>query len=92
MDEVQTRSLEAARIKTQSLLRHQDEHSALELVETFCTLLLDRFAVLVESKVCAEGLEEAVATVIWSAPFLQSSVPELMTVECFAIETPGFSF
>lgn len=47
---------------------------ALELVEMYCDLLLARFGLISNMKELDEGLSEAVSSLIWVAPRIQSDV------------------
>lgn len=46
----------------------------MEIVEMFCDLLLARFGLITQMKALDEGIAEAVASLIWVAPRLQSDV------------------
>lgn len=47
---------------------------ALELVEMYCDLLLARFGLISNMKELDEGLSEAVSSLIWVAPRIQSDI------------------
>lgn len=47
---------------------------ALELVEMYCDLLLARFGLISNMKELDDGLSEAVSSLIWVAPRIQSDV------------------
>lgn len=47
---------------------------ALELVEMYCDLLIARFGLISNMKELDEGLSEAVASLIWVAPRIQSDI------------------
>lgn len=54
---------------------------ALELVEMYCDLLLARFGLISNMKELDEGLSEAVSSLIWVAPRIQSDV-QVFTNNC----------
>lgn len=45
---------------------------ALEIVEMYCDLLLARFGMITNMKELDDGIAEAVSSLIWVAPRLQS--------------------
>lgn len=45
---------------------------AMEIVEMYCDLLLARFGLVSQMKELDEGIAEAVSSIIWVAPRLQS--------------------
>lgn len=47
---------------------------ALEVVEMYCDLLLARFGLIQNMKELDEGIAEAVSSIIWVAPRLQSDI------------------
>lgn len=47
---------------------------ALEIVEMYCDLLLARFGLIQNMKELDEGIAEAVASIIWVAPRIQSDI------------------
>uniref|UniRef100_A0ACB8EBE9 Vacuolar protein sorting-associated protein ist1 n=2 Tax=Sphaerodactylus townsendi TaxID=933632 RepID=A0ACB8EBE9_9SAUR len=52
----------------------------MEILELYCDLLLARFGLIQSMKELDSGLAEAVSTLIWAAPRLQSEVAELKIV------------
>ena len=53
---------------------------AMELVEMYCDLLLARFGLITNMKELDEGIAEAVSSLIWVAPRLQSDCQELKVI------------
>ena len=53
---------------------------AMEIVEMYCDTLLARFGMIEQLKTLDEGIEEAVSSLIWVAPRMQSDVKELKVV------------
>ncbi|MEE6500333.1 hypothetical protein FKM82_003746 [Ascaphus truei] len=52
----------------------------MEILELYCDLLLARFGLIHSMKEMDPGLAEAISTLIWAAPRLQTEVSELKTV------------
>ena len=50
------------------------------MVEMYCDLLLARFGLLETMKVVDEGIAEAVSSLIWVAPRMQTDATELKIV------------
>ncbi|XP_028392994.1 IST1 homolog [Dendronephthya gigantea] len=69
-----------ARIRVEHIIREDYLVEALELLELYCDLLLARFGLIETMKYCEDGLVEAVSTLIWAAPRLQSDVQELKII------------
>jgi len=53
---------------------------AMEIVEMYCDTLLARFGMIEQLKTLDEGIEEAVSSLIWVAPRMQSDIKELKVV------------
>lgn len=53
---------------------------AMELVEMYCDLLITRFGMIQQMKTLDDGLAEAISSLIWVAPRLQTDVNELKIV------------
>ncbi|XP_071052586.1 IST1 homolog [Onthophagus taurus] len=53
---------------------------AMEVVEMYCDLLLARFGLITQMKDLDEGIAEAIASIMWVAPRLQSDCPELKVI------------
>ncbi|KAL4630276.1 hypothetical protein GN956_G16106 [Arapaima gigas] len=71
---------ERARIRVEHIIREDYLVEAMEILELYCDLLLARFGLIQSLKQLDPGLQEAVSTLIWAAPRLQSEVTELKIV------------
>ncbi|MCI4383205.1 hypothetical protein PGIGA_G00023620 [Pangasianodon gigas] len=71
---------ERARIRVEHIIREDYLVEAMEILELYCDLLLARFGLIQSMKELDPGLQEAVSTLIWAAPRLQSEVTELKIV------------
>uniref|UniRef100_A0A8D0BPR0 IST1 homolog n=1 Tax=Salvator merianae TaxID=96440 RepID=A0A8D0BPR0_SALMN len=71
---------ERARIRVEHIIREDYLVEAMEILELYCDLLLARFGLIQSMKELDPGLAEAVSTLIWAAPRLQSEVAELKMV------------
>ncbi|XP_019723013.1 IST1 homolog isoform X2 [Hippocampus comes] len=71
---------ERARIRVEHIIREDYMVEAMEILELYCDLLLTRFGLIQSMKELDPGLQEAVSTLIWAAPRLQSEVVELKMV------------
>lgn len=73
---------QSARIRVENIIRQDEAVELLEILELYCELLLARIGLL-EGKECDPGLEEAVTTIIYTAP--RTEVKELQQIrEIFA--------
>ncbi|XP_031559141.1 IST1 homolog isoform X2 [Actinia tenebrosa] len=71
---------ERARIRVEHIIREDYLVEALEVLELYCDLLLARFGLIETMSYCDEGMIEAVTSLIWVAPRLQTDVQEFRTV------------
>ncbi|XP_001497973.2 IST1 homolog isoform X1 [Equus przewalskii] len=71
---------ERAGIRVEHIIREDYLVEAMEILELYCDLLLARFGLIQATKELDSGLAEAISTLIWAAPRLQSEVPELKIV------------
>ncbi|XP_075045236.1 IST1 homolog [Mixophyes fleayi] len=71
---------ERARIRVEHIIREDYLVEAMEILELYCDLLLARFGLIQSMKELEPGLTEAVSTLIWAAPRLQTEVSELKIV------------
>lgn len=71
---------ERARIRVEHIIREDYLVEAMEMLELYCDLLLARFGLIETQQYCDEGMIEAVTSLIWVAPRLQSDVQELRIV------------
>ncbi|XP_070575078.1 IST1 homolog isoform X2 [Ptychodera flava] len=69
-----------ARIRVEHIIREDYLVEAMELLEMYCDLLLARFGLIETMKTLDDGLAEAVSTVIWAAPRMQTDIPEIRVV------------
>lgn len=69
-----------ARIRVEHIIREDYLVEAMELLEMYCDLLLARFGLIQSQKELDAGLEEAIASIIWATPRLQSDVQEMKSV------------
>lgn len=71
---------ERARIRVEHIIREDYLVEAMEMLELYCDLLLARFGLIETQQYCEEGMIEAVTTLMWSAPRLQTDVQELRVI------------
>nr|CAG4645815.1 EOG090X0DNH [Lynceus sp. MCZ IZ 141354] len=71
---------ERAKIRVEQIIREDYMVEAMEVVEMYCDLLLARFGLIQQMKTLDEGLAEAISSLIWIAPRLQSDVAELKII------------
>lgn len=69
-----------ARIRVECIIREDYLVEAMELVEMLCDLLIARFGLIQQEKEMDEGLAEAISSLIWVAPRLQSDCQELKVI------------
>jgi vacuolar protein sorting-associated protein IST1 len=81
---------ESARIRVENIIRSDMNTELLEILELYCELLTAR-AGLLEQKECDPGLEEAVKSIIYSAPKIEG-VKELSIVRQLLAEKYGKEF
>ncbi|CAH1988384.1 unnamed protein product [Acanthoscelides obtectus] len=72
--------IERAKIRVEYIIREDYLVEALEIVEMYCDLLLARFGLISNMKDLDEGIAEAVSSLIWVAPRLQSDIQELKVI------------
>lgn len=80
---------ESARIRVENIVREDIYVELLEMLELYCELLLARIGLL-DKKECDPGLEEAVKTIIFSAP--HTDLKEIHTVRDLLIHKFGTEF
>jgi len=71
---------ERAKIRVEHIIREDYMVEAMEVLEMYCDLLLARFGLIQQMKALDDGLAEAISSLIWVAPRLQSDVQELKLV------------
>ncbi|XP_029649103.1 IST1 homolog [Octopus sinensis] len=69
-----------ARIRVEHIIREDYLVEAMELLEMYCDLLLARFGLIQTQKELDSGLEEAIASLIWVTPRLQSDIQEFKQI------------
>ncbi|CAL8101974.1 unnamed protein product [Orchesella dallaii] len=79
-DYIQDGKVERAKIRVEHIIREDYIVEAMEIVEMYCDLLLARFGLIEQMKELDEGLAEAVSSLIWVAPRLQTDVNELKLI------------
>lgn len=52
----------------------------MELVEMYCDLLITRFGLIEQVKTLDDGLAEAISSLLWVAPRMQTDISELKVV------------
>ncbi|RWS27492.1 IST1-like protein [Leptotrombidium deliense] len=72
--------VERARIRVEHIIREDYLVEAMEIVEMLCDLLLARFGLIEQMKTLDDGIAEAVSSLIWVAPRLQSDCSELNVI------------
>lgn len=79
-DYISEGKVERAKIRVEHIIREDYTVEAMEIVEMYCDTLLARFGMIEQMKTLDEGIEEAVSSLIWVTPRLQSDVKELKVV------------
>ncbi|XP_045470491.1 IST1 homolog isoform X2 [Harmonia axyridis] len=72
--------IERAKIRVEYIIREDYLVEAMEIVEMYCDLLLARFGLITNMKDLDDGISEAVSSLIWVAPRLQSDCNELKVI------------
>lgn len=83
---------ELARIKTEQIIRDDYLIEVLEIMEVYFNLLVSRFGLIETSKVCDPGIKEAVCSIMWATPYLQSEISEMKTISVFLASRYGKEF
>ncbi|KAL1514166.1 hypothetical protein ABEB36_003470 [Hypothenemus hampei] len=71
---------ERAKIRVEFIIREDYYVEALEIVEMYCDLLLARFGLIQNMKELDDGIAEAVSSIIWVAPRIQSDIQEIKVI------------
>ncbi|CAH1130512.1 unnamed protein product [Ceutorhynchus assimilis] len=79
-DYISAGKYERAKIRVEFIIREDYLVEALEIVEMYCDLLLARFGLIQNMKELDEGIAEAVSSLIWVAPRLQSDIQEIKVI------------
>ncbi|XP_076226067.1 increased sodium tolerance 1-like protein isoform X2 [Nomia melanderi] len=86
-DYIAAGKVERARICVEHIIREDYMVEAMELLEMYCDLLLARFGLITQMKELDEGLAEAISTIIWAAPRIQTDVREMKVIaDMFAVK------
>jgi len=72
--------IERSKIRVEHIIREDYLVEAMEVVEMYCDLLLARFGLVQQMKTLDEGLAEAISSLIWAAPRLQTDIAELKVI------------
>lgn len=72
--------IERSKIRVEHIIREDYLVEAMEVVEMYCDLLLARFGLVQQMKTLDEGLAEAISSLMWAAPRLQTDVAELKII------------
>ncbi|GMH01901.1 hypothetical protein Nepgr_003740 [Nepenthes gracilis] len=76
---LQTGQEAIARIRVEHVIREQNIWAAYEILEMFCELVLARIPILDSQRECPSELQEAIASIIFSAPRC-SDLPDLLQI------------
>ncbi|XP_050736318.1 IST1 homolog isoform X3 [Eriocheir sinensis] len=79
-DYLSTGKTERAKIRVEHIIREDYLVEAMEVTEMYCDLLLARYGLIQQMKDLDEGMAEAVSSLIWAAPRLQTDVAELKII------------
>ncbi|KAK0082497.1 hypothetical protein PV325_010292 [Microctonus aethiopoides] len=79
-DYIASGKVERAKIRVEHIIREDYMVEAMELIEMYCDLLLARFGLIQQMKNLDEGLEEAISTIIWASPRIQTDVQEMKVI------------
>ncbi|CAL1678290.1 unnamed protein product [Lasius platythorax] len=71
---------ERAKIRVEYIIREDYMVEAMELLEMYCDLLLARFGLIQQMKNLDDGLAEAISTILWAAPRIQTDVQEIKVI------------
>lgn len=65
---------------------------AMEVVEMYCDLILARFGLVTQMKELDDGIAEAVSSLVWVCPRMQSDIPELKVICDIFVQKYGPQF
>ncbi|RZC42822.1 Ist1 domain containing protein, partial [Asbolus verrucosus] len=77
---ISTGKIEREKVRVQYIIREDYLVEAMEIVEMYCNLLLAQFDLITNIKELDDGISEAVSSLIWVAPRLQSDCQELKVI------------
>ncbi|THD22312.1 putative spindle pole body protein [Fasciola hepatica] len=72
---------ERARIRTEQVVREDYVVEAMEILQTYCELIVTRFGIFEAKNEVDPALERAVSTLIWATPRLSAEVAELEVIK-----------
>ncbi|XP_076348387.1 IST1 homolog [Tachypleus tridentatus] len=79
-DYISSGKYERAKIRVEHIIREDYLVEAMEVVEMYCDLMLARFGLIQQMKSLDEGLAEAISSILWATPRLQTDVAELKAI------------
>jgi len=79
-DYISSGKAERAKIRVEHIIREDYLVEAMEIVEMYCDLLLARFGLIQQMKTLDDGLAEAISSLIWVAPRMQSDIQEFKII------------
>ncbi|XP_046980934.1 IST1 homolog [Schistocerca americana] len=79
-DYLATGKIERAKIRVEHIIREDYMVEAMEVVEMYCDLLLARYGLIQQMKTLDEGLSEAISSLLWVAPRMQTDISELKVI------------
>ncbi|XP_054733410.1 IST1 homolog isoform X3 [Anastrepha obliqua] len=91
-DYLATGKTERARIRVEHIIREDYLVEAMEIIEMYCDLILARFGLITQMKELDDGIAEAVCSLVWVCPRLQSDVAELKVISDIFIAKYGVQF
>lgn len=83
---------ESARIRVEHIIHDDYMMEAMELLELFCDLLLARFGMIEQLKLCDDSIKEPVCSLIWAAPRMMTSVDEFRAIRDLLVAKYGKEF
>ncbi|XP_014087691.1 IST1 homolog isoform X3 [Bactrocera oleae] len=91
-DYLATGKTERARIRVEHIIREDYLVEAMEIIEMYCDLVLARFGLITQMKELDDGIAEAVSSLVWVCPRLQSDVAELKIISDIFVTKYGPQF
>ncbi|XP_018899847.1 IST1 homolog isoform X2 [Bemisia tabaci] len=79
-DYISAGKVERAKIRVEQIIREDYMVEGMEIVEMYCDLLISRFGLFAEEKELQPSLAEAVSSILWVAPRMESDIPELKVI------------
>ncbi|KAL9903459.1 IST1 homolog isoform X3 [Glossina fuscipes] len=91
-DYLSTGKTERARIRVEHIIREDYLVEAMEVVEMYCDLILARFGLVTQMKELDDGIAEAVSSLVWVCPRMQSDIAELKVICDIFVQKYGPQF